>query len=57
MVHYHVILARVATSCSQKNGTVEGPKGRSLRPKGPKNEAEGRGGVLGEGAASRLPTS
>jgi len=42
---------RVATSCSQKNGTVQGPKARSLRPEGPKNEAKGRGGVrfLGRG--------
>ena len=47
-------LPRVATSCSQRNGTVQVPKGRSLRPEGPKNEAEGRGGdrVLGDGAAS-----
>jgi len=48
------MLARVATSCSQKNGTVQDPKGRSLRPDRPKNEAKGRGGggILGDGAAS-----
>jgi len=42
---------RVATSYSQKNGTVQGPKACRLRPEGLKNEAEGQGrsGVLGEG--------
>jgi len=38
----------------------QGPKGRVLRPKGPKIEArkaESRGWILGEGAASPLRTS
>ena len=46
--------ARVATSphAHRKNGTVQDPKGHSLRLEGPKNETEGRGGsgVFGEGA-------
>jgi len=43
---------RVATSCSQKNGTVQGPKARSLRPE-ERGQRPRRGAVLGEGAASQ----
>ena len=40
-------------------GDYKTPKAPSLRPEGPKIKAEGRGrgGVLGEGADSPLPTS